>query len=718
MGFVAVVDMVSGLNSPMARLVRIEVLVLLGVAALFVLLILGSYRRQSSRNAVRVSIWVAYAASIPMVSYTLGLMQSSPYKNSLFSVWAVILFIFLGSADSLSAYRLQDNDNWKRFYFEQLIHSFWVGWLMVSSGAGSDFRYVLWPIYVIVVLKSGTRILSFKLASRRSMLSESTKWVADYMTYERELSTAGEWDPVTMRGYRYVVAGEEKQRRKVEAPEYVSKLDGDDRAKAKLVTVEQIWRCNGSLLCGDGDRAGQLKDVCLSMALSKMLNRRFAGFHKLVESELDKTHDFLFRGLLHGQKYVERAFRVIEVELAFVHDYFYTKYFVIYMYRHDDTVLSCAMIPFCGWLAYMLFQRVHVPNDELKLIDDHNNNFDALITAVLIIGVALVEGLQVYIYLASAWCKVALISKYVARESWSSRQWVANLIGCITSFKSFRSWEDKLGQYTLLKNVDYIPINFMYYATMFLVDRTKKGRKEDKCVRLSMKVKKAVIDTLRSSNGQLTNGVKSLKANGIEVFRKLSWSCTTVRTTTHTIIAWHIATTLCEVEDEERHRMDSTTTNYKDVACSLSRYCAYLVAFAPELLPDHSFVSQTIFDALVDEATQELLNLKTLEQRCEKLKEIGKVSDMEQNGADNRLIVLGARLGCQLLEIENPSRRWKVLSDFWAEMVLYLAPSDDARERLETLTRGGEFITHLWALLTHGGILERSTTGAGQCQNV
>jgi hypothetical protein len=41
----------------------------------------------------------------------------------------------------------------------------------------------------------------------------------------------------------------------------------------------------------------QLRDICLSMALSKMLNRRFAGF-KLAEAGLPRTRDFVFKGLL------------------------------------------------------------------------------------------------------------------------------------------------------------------------------------------------------------------------------------------------------------------------------------------------------------------------------------------------------------------------------------------------------------------------------------
>ncbi|XP_052135316.1 uncharacterized protein LOC127753907 [Oryza glaberrima] len=704
--------MVHGLNSPKLRLIRIEVLVFLGVVGLFVLLILGSYRRRSSCEAVKMTIWVAYAASIPMVSYTLGLMQSSPYKNSLFSVWAIILFIFLGSADSFSAYSLLDNDDWKRFYLKQLIESFWVGWLVVSSG-GSDFQYILWVIYSIVILKSGTRVASFKLASRSSMLSKSTKWVADYMSYEH-LRPAGDGvqrrDAVDMQGYHYVVAGEDEQNPRVEPPEYHLRYNEDDRAK--LVTVQDIWNCNGSLL--SGGNGGRLKDVCLSMALSKMLNRRFAGFQVLAESNLDKTHDFLFGGLLHGDDsfiYSERAFRVIEVELAFVHDYFYTKYFLIYSSHHLFVTLSFAMVPSCGWLAYKLFQHfLRVPEeDELKfLINANHRNYDALFTSVTAIAIALLEGLQVYIYLASAWSKVAMISKYVTTDSWNSSVLVTKSIGCITSLKYFRSWEDKLGQYTLLKSFDYKPMNILYHATFSLVNKTKKGRKEDKRVRLSMDVKKTVIETLkknRGRRGQLGNGVISLQANG--VYDQLSWSCTTLPTTTHIIMAWHIATTLCEVEDEDQHGMGSTTTTNQHVACSLSRYCAYLVAFAPELLPDHSFVSESIFDALVEEARELLKGKKTMQQRKEAL--------ISQDHGDNRLLVVGGRLANNLIEIEHPGDRWKVLCDFWAEMMLYIAPSNDAKAHLETLPRGGEFITHLWALLTHGGILERPT---GPAQNV
>jgi hypothetical protein len=63
-------------------------------------------------------------------------------------------------------------------------------------------------------------------------------------------------------------------------------------------------------------------------------------------------------------------------------------------------------------------------------------------------------------------------------------------------------------------------------------------------------------------------------------------------------------------------------------------------------------------------------------------------------------------LGKQL-EVMPEGICWKVMADFWAEMLLYLAPSDEVDEHIEKLANGGEFITHIWALLSHAGILAR-----------
>ncbi|RLM58460.1 uncharacterized protein C2845_PM18G07500 [Panicum miliaceum] len=76
----------------------------------------------------------------------------------------------------------------------------------------------------------------------------------------------------------------------------------------------------------------------------------------------------------------------------------------------------------------------------------------------------------------------------------------------------------------------------------------------------------------------------------------------------------------------------------------------------------------------------------------------------------------GIKLGQKLMQgnsnatMSDVMDRWKVMADFWAETILYVAPSDRAAAHIEQLVKGGEFVTHLWALLANAGILKRTTT--------
>jgi len=67
----------------------------------------------------------------------------------------------------------------------------------------------------------------------------------------------------------------------------------------------------------------------------------------------------------------------------------------------------------------------------------------------------------------------------------------------------------------------------------------------------------------------------------------------------------------------------------------------------------------------------------------------------------------GVHLGRELEELKEEVR-WKVIAKFWAETILYVAPSDNAEAHIEHLAKGGEFITHLWAMLSNAGILKRA----------
>ncbi|KAG2550063.1 hypothetical protein PVAP13_9KG242100 [Panicum virgatum] len=136
------------------------------------------------------------------------------------------------------------------------------------------------------------------------------------------------------------------------------------------------------------------------------------------------------------------------------------------------------------------------------------------------------------------------------------------------------------------------------------------------------------------------------------------------------------------------------------VAMTLSQYCAYLIIYAPQLLPGHKGDTSCLLSAAAHEAASFLKD---------KGNEQGRHEAMRSMEPDQQTIFgSGIKLGKQLQDIiPDDTRRWKVIADFWSELMLYLALSDNIKGHIEQLAQGGEFITHLWALLYHAGIAKR-----------
>ncbi|CAM0952059.1 unnamed protein product [Alopecurus aequalis] len=732
------------------QLVYMTALIVVAVLGLFLLHVLGSLRRRTSDKLLHAVVLGAYTLSYALVSYTLGLMQESTDYFAEFPVWAVCLLMLLGGTDNLMACKLDDVDNWKSFHVKHLLKGTLVVYIVAAyTSRAPEYRLPLWAILSVNVFQSCMRINSMKMASKSNLLAKNVKPIVDYMKRwsNQKIACAA-----TMEGCTYVVAGEHRLSNRGQQPK-------DDM---KITTVEQIWQSKGSLLRPDTERAMRLKDVCLSMALSKLLNRRFAAF-KTPETELSSAHDFVFKGLLvpwAGDKGCERVsdstcervsdstceriFRVIEVELGFVYDLYYTRYpYLYHKVRHLALCLPVAMVIFCSWLTYVIFKKHHEEADSVPLCT----------TLYLMSVVTFLEAFQLYLHVASDWFKVALIRSYVTRPALQESVIWSMIISLSLRLKAFRPWESKLGQYCLLQSYDGTRrrSNFIHYVTLWLVDRAKRGCKRGKLVKLSTHAKKAIIDSLVRRKEDLKKGMSRVPQIDPRLSLPLSLPCDASNgTVTRTILVWHIATTICKHKFDAApatHGKQTAPLSQEDInvvftASSLSQYCAYLIAFVPDLLPDHNFDSASILDKCIDEArnfkplqdaktmekkVHELMSkketkrddaprlnksieeahnfkplqgAKTMEKKCQEL-----MSKETKSGDAPRLFIEGAQLATQLMDIQD---RWKVLSDFWAEMMIYIAPCEDAKARahLEALARGGEFITHLWALLTHAGVLE------------
>jgi hypothetical protein len=168
----------------------------------------------------------------------------------------------------------------------------------------------------------------------------------------------------------------------------------------------------------------------------------------------------------------------------------------------------------------------------------------------------------------------------------------------------------------------------------------REGRKAGKSIPVPTEVKKAIALTLKDSNGQISDGTFALNKHGIS---ELYWACQTGNdfTLAHVLLTWHIATSYCEISEvnEETDIMHPGVQPSRTVATSLSKYCAYLVTFVPELVPGISLETQDTLDDQVYEARKVFWRRPDMYQR---LRELG------NEGTEEGILSKGARLGMRL----------------------------------------------------------------------
>ncbi|KAJ0983322.1 hypothetical protein J5N97_011577 [Dioscorea zingiberensis] len=351
------------LDTDASILARIEVLVVISGALMTFLALFGSYRRRSRSSAMKLTLWAAYLLTDSISAYTIASIGNSYIKGSIFTVPIVI---------------------------------FWL----------------------VTMVKFWERTQFFGLVSEPNPPMINTKLVSDYMHYEHELSNEDEADPALMKGYKYLVIGEEEKDVKIGPPDYLMKLMLEDTAVLyAVVTVEKIWRCPGRVL----KNSEEAKDVCLAFALFKLLRRCFTGY-PWAEANLLKSKKLILEGLFG---YHNRAFRVIETELAFLYDSFYTKYAIVSV-KQWTLLSSVATLVGSFWVAVIL-AHYKPPSGEEYL----SRSVDALVTIFFLVAITFVEFWQFITYVFSDWAKVLLLCNYVRKATWQEMDFFQTLLSFV-----------------------------------------------------------------------------------------------------------------------------------------------------------------------------------------------------------------------------------------------------------------------------------------------
>ncbi|XP_044342940.1 uncharacterized protein [Triticum aestivum] len=627
-------------------------------------------------------------------------MQQQLIKNGLFLVWAMFLaMLYFGGTMAISVQKLGENSTMK-LKCDIFLSMFYMGIVLGNFAfAAKDLLGRIGLVMTFIFVWTWATRIDYHIDAA-SLASKPTaengiKWLADYMKREHQTSTS--YNPRTMQGYKY--------------PVLIHNATGNSYSP---VTLDKIWCDNiGVLSSSNSPHIRRLKDLCLSFALFHLVVRRYFGY-SCPESKLDKSRALVLDGLLQTEQDYERAFQVIEAELAFLYDFFFTKYAAImYGSKKYYCATSFAITVVCIGVGTW---AISVSNKQVSILDDllvETSTCDVVVTVAALVALSLFELLQICSYFASDWSKVSLVCTYATNPSWQKNDRIKKVLLLLgRPHRWLHYWRNTIGQYSVLDS---------FSSSSW--DRLKQrfqSRKTGNPVELQMEVKKAVARVIKNSiNGHLSNGASALMRHGMS--DELCWACQTDDefTLTHSILVWHVATGYCEIETIAGPNENDMHPN-RGVATSLSKYVAYLVACAPTLLPGRLIVSECTLDELEAQAKKTLQGLVSPRERYEKLRELYNVVDeVPSSVADAtaateatsaHLLSKGVRLGKLLESMENHMIRWELLADFWAEMLVYIAPSDNVAGHIELLAEGGEFVTHIWVLLMHAGILERPAT--------
>jgi len=267
-----------------------------------------------------------------------------------------------------------------------------------------------------------------------------------------------------------------------------------------------------------------------------------------------------------------------------------------------------------------------------------------------------------------------------------------------------KHWDGKMSQCSVLV------LQSRRTSPLVLVRRLLPLPDHRKKVKVTAAVKVCIINALRSIiNGSLSNGVESLRRS--QVGESFIWACDG-KGTSDTILVWHIATCILEVKhpyghDKRQGSSPNLDSDHKIVATHLSRYCAYLVTWCPELLPDEDEWSKSLYNAVKEDATC-VLAVRAATRPLTPEVEYQDLVQLLSEDSKHEVLKNGVRLGKQLVElVEGEEAAWAMLAGFWAEMILYVSPSKNLRGHSMAIACGGELITLLWALLFHVGIVSR-----------
>ncbi|KAL6890103.1 hypothetical protein ACP4OV_008866 [Aristida adscensionis] len=592
------------LNKKTYILFRVEFLVVVVTVLFLAMFIMDIFRRHFHNRFMKAIFRLFDVASDSILVYLLGAMQSEKLKNELFPVWALVLIIFRFSVGFISGYGAPDHGGKHLMKFRNGMNLLWT--LILNLTHGSKFLLPLLSLLSLQMLRTLYTLTSHILANNSYWHGRSSELISEYMH-------GSNWKPEkckpeTMDGYKYLVYGE--SRVILKKPQYAlfigtsstssqkkngipphSYAQGEDTISSKMITLDKIWQCYADKLEGaNNPHAKELMDHSLAFALSRLLRARLEDV--TLEGHILQINKNLVKARIIEERDDERAIGIMELQLAFVNDYFHTRYPMVFWLGLKSLCFSLLQslvtIIVIGWLSVDIRKVYKPPKGDLAHVV-LGINVETIITWAFMLFVLFKEIWEMVTYLLSDWTRLLLVCRFASCDDGHVRNHcMERLMLCLFRSKiNAKRWHKHLDQYFFLQSYHDRPrfCNFIRVVTTGMIPKKDDGAKLSHAIDVPEYVRSAALEKIRaimdlkrhcskdvtesSADGHrnlektadkdgcgLPKVIMTLCKGNRDRMKQYGWACFNLQTSSHVILVWHIATSLCEMALAKKHGVD------------------------------------------------------------------------------------------------------------------------------------------------------------------
>ncbi|XP_021758050.1 uncharacterized protein LOC110723076 [Chenopodium quinoa] len=698
------------------------------------LTILAPYRKRCASRILKFCLWLLYLSADAVALFTIGLITSSqgvdsPQRQDLLAFWAPFLLLHLGGPDTITALALEDNELWHRHALQLAIQLVVTLYVFVQSLRGDNRLWmptVLMYVDGCIKYTERTEALYFaSMNSFRESLASKPESGPDYARFKEEEHCCNGSSHVS------IDIQDRSKDNKLEGIDHQNDLKNYIRNEVSFNT----WEARIDAYAEE-EEDGMIKDAYkFYMKFKGLLADAFLSLEDREESRsffLDKA--------------ASKVYRVIEIELNFVYDIFYTKVFLLQ--KKQAYVRIVSFLSVVASLLLFVFEN-----------KNHYHETDIGITFALLGGAIALDVYVVIMLMVSDWWVITTPKVGLPKHMRSYMMRFLKLLRCTKGHSRFR-WAESISRYNLLDRCFKSPPSFLKFIIIkrirdalmgILYVETKKVDEQlvvNFIIEELQKKAKLATDIKASKEVYSARGNLVLENDYFLVSKYLNpWTLDVEYD--ESVLIWHLATDICYWTADDNVR----GTNYPNFCKQVSDYMTYLLLRQKSLVSLVVGMSEIRFEDTCEEAkkvmnrnvdsgwftricagakkfvTKKLMcQISSVEGQntcpkkdelifqefCNKvLKMQAEVLPMTANKCEkSKSVLLDACLLAKQLKTFGDIQ-WEITSKVWVELLCYAATRCSPKSHVAQLSKGGELITLVWLLMAHLGLGERFLQNQG-----